>query len=192
MITRDGYGLVKLDALVPAITVQLGEPVTFTCGAMESFQSSTWLQWYKQSEGDTLKLMVMQPKNVAPSYGPEFPTSRFRATNDGINRKLTILRTVQQDEGMYHCALIGWTESIWAGTYLMVEGRYLIVCYCFHTGNTEGLLNSTIVQKSELSEWSLEVVIFLLFAVLTVSLTVIVVLICVVIKKKSDSCQGTI
>uniref|UniRef100_A0A096LZ48 Ig-like domain-containing protein n=1 Tax=Poecilia formosa TaxID=48698 RepID=A0A096LZ48_POEFO len=171
ILLRQGY------ALVPAITVQLGEPVTFTCGAMESFQSSTWLQWYKQSEGDTLKLMVMQPKNVAPSYGPEFPTSRFRATNDGINRKLTILRTVQQDEGMYHCALIGWTESIWAGTYLMVEG------------NTEGLLNSTIVQKSELSEWSLEVVIFLLFAVLTVSLTVIVVLICVVIKKKSDSCQ---
>ncbi|XP_027863904.1 uncharacterized protein LOC114138713 [Xiphophorus couchianus] len=167
-------------ALVPAVTVQLGEPVTFTCGTMENFQTSTWLQWYKQSKGDTLKLIVMQPKNVDPSYGPEFATSRFRATNDGIIRNLTILRTIQQDEGMYHCALIGWTESTWTGTYLMVKG------------NTEGILNSTIVQKSGLSESSsrsLEVVIFLLCTVLAISLTVIVVLICIIIKKKSDSCQ---
>ncbi|XP_043982998.1 uncharacterized protein LOC122837008 [Gambusia affinis] len=147
---------------------------------MENLQTSTWFQWYKQSEGDTLKLIVMQPKNVDPSHGPEFPTSRFRATDDGINRKLTILRTVQQDEGMYHCALIGWTESTWTGTYLIVKG------------NTEGIINSTIVQKSELSESilrSLEVVIFLLCSAVAICLTVIVVLICIIIKKKSDSCQ---
>lgn len=118
--------LLYSDALVPAVSVQLGEPVTFTCGTMENFQTSTWLQWYKQSKGDTLKLIVMQPKNVDPSYGPEFATSRFRATNDGIIRNLTILRTIEQDEGMYHCALIGWTESTWTGTYLMVKGRYVV------------------------------------------------------------------
>ncbi|XP_054880511.1 uncharacterized protein LOC129354966 [Poeciliopsis prolifica] len=147
---------------------------------MDNFQSSTWLQWYKQSEGDTLKLIVMQPKNVAPSYGPEF-ASRFKATNYGTIRKLTILRVVQQDEGMYHCALIGWTESTWTGTYLKVKG------------NTEGILNSTIIQQAEPSHFlcvkKVGVSIFTLCTVSTLSLMVIVVLICIIIKKKSDSSE---
>uniref|UniRef100_A0A3Q2C7Y0 Ig-like domain-containing protein n=1 Tax=Cyprinodon variegatus TaxID=28743 RepID=A0A3Q2C7Y0_CYPVA len=42
-------------ALVPVISVQLGEPVTFTCANMES---RTWIYWYKQTSGDTLKMIV--------------------------------------------------------------------------------------------------------------------------------------
>ncbi|XP_016535537.1 uncharacterized protein LOC107838250 [Poecilia formosa] len=110
-------------ALVPVVTVQLGEPVTFTCDVMNKFQSTTWLQWYKQSAGGTLKLITMQRKNVDPTFGPEFPASRFSTTNDGITSNLTILGTVQQDEGMYYCALIDWTESIWKGTHLIVKGN---------------------------------------------------------------------
>uniref|UniRef100_A0A3Q2DM74 Ig-like domain-containing protein n=1 Tax=Cyprinodon variegatus TaxID=28743 RepID=A0A3Q2DM74_CYPVA len=102
--------------------VQLGEPVTFTCANMES---RTWIYWYKQTSGDTLKMIVKQRKTMDPNNSPEFPSSRFKVTNDDKISNLTIMRTVEQDEGMYHCAIIHWTGSTWMGTYLMVKGNTL-------------------------------------------------------------------
>uniref|UniRef100_A0A3Q2C804 Ig-like domain-containing protein n=1 Tax=Cyprinodon variegatus TaxID=28743 RepID=A0A3Q2C804_CYPVA len=125
-----------INALVPVISVQLGEPVTFTCANMES---RTWIYWYKQTSGDTLKMIVKQRKTMDPNNSPEFPSSRFKVTNDDKISNLTIMRTVEQDEGMYHCAIIHWTGSTWMGTYLMVKG------------NTSSY---TVVQQSTASESS--------------------------------------
>ncbi|XP_035983127.1 uncharacterized protein LOC118557337 [Fundulus heteroclitus] len=36
---------------------------------------------------------------------------------------LTILKTIQEDEGMYHCALTDWNENVWQGTYLLIRGH---------------------------------------------------------------------
>ncbi|MEQ2245639.1 hypothetical protein ILYODFUR_030026 [Ilyodon furcidens] len=151
-LLHQGYGF------VPVVTVQLGEPVSFTCAVIEKFQSTTWLHWYKQSAGDTVKLIAMQRKNLDPSYGPEFVASRFRVTNDGKIGNLTILRTVQQDEGMYHCALTDWTKSIWTGTYLMIKGSskttssYIVVKSTIsdlsHQGDSE-TLQCSVLSKSE-------------------------------------------
>uniref|UniRef100_A0A3Q2GN14 Ig-like domain-containing protein n=1 Tax=Cyprinodon variegatus TaxID=28743 RepID=A0A3Q2GN14_CYPVA len=107
----------------PVVTVQLGEPVTFTCAAMEKFTSRTWIHWYKQNSGDTLTIIAMQRNKVDHTSSPEFPSSRFKATNDDKISNLTILRTVEKDEGMYHCAIFDWTESTWMGTYLTVKGK---------------------------------------------------------------------
>uniref|UniRef100_A0A3P9PHG4 Ig-like domain-containing protein n=1 Tax=Poecilia reticulata TaxID=8081 RepID=A0A3P9PHG4_POERE len=91
------------DTLVPIVTVELGEPVTLTCAFTDNFQSTTWLHWYKQNAGDTLNLIVSQQHYIKPTYGPEFSASRFNATNTKKMSNLTILKTVQEDEGMYHC-----------------------------------------------------------------------------------------
>uniref|UniRef100_A0A3Q2C807 Ig-like domain-containing protein n=1 Tax=Cyprinodon variegatus TaxID=28743 RepID=A0A3Q2C807_CYPVA len=130
------------DALVPVVTVQLGEPVTFTCAAMEKLMTSAWIHWYKQTSGDTLKMIILQRKNQDPTFGPEFPSSRYRITNDDKISNLTILRTFEQDEGMYHCAITDWAESTWMGTYLMVKG------------NSKKTSSYTVVQQSTASESS--------------------------------------
>uniref|UniRef100_A0A3B5KVM4 Ig-like domain-containing protein n=1 Tax=Xiphophorus couchianus TaxID=32473 RepID=A0A3B5KVM4_9TELE len=111
------------DCLVPVVTVQLGEPVTLSCAFSERLQG-TWLHWYKQSAGGTLKFIVMQQKTIDPKYDPNAPASRMKATIDDKLGNLTIMETVLQDEGMYHCARMDWTESIWSGTYFEKEATF--------------------------------------------------------------------
>lgn len=45
-------------------------------------------------------------KNVKPKYATEFDTSRLEVNNNENITNLTILRTIQEDEGMYHCAVM--------------------------------------------------------------------------------------
>ncbi|XP_062282224.1 uncharacterized protein LOC133986423 [Scomber scombrus] len=53
---------------------------------------------------------------------------------------LTILKTIQKDEGLYHCGVTEWTNTKWSGTYLLVKG------------NTEKTSNYTVVQGSTVSD----------------------------------------
>ncbi|MEQ2312202.1 hypothetical protein AMECASPLE_028381 [Ameca splendens] len=138
--------------LVPVVTVQLGEPVTLTCAFSEKYQSTTWLHWYKQSSGDTLKLIVMQQKTIKAKYEPEVSASRIKATNDDKFSNLTILRTVVQDEGMYHCAHMDWTESTWTGTYLSVKENSSYVVLQKPVSDRVHPANSETLQCSVLSE----------------------------------------
>uniref|UniRef100_A0A3P9CMZ1 Ig-like domain-containing protein n=1 Tax=Maylandia zebra TaxID=106582 RepID=A0A3P9CMZ1_9CICH len=106
------------DSLVPVKTVQLGEPATLTC-AIPKELSIRGLKWYKQSVGDTLKLIVtlIQSKAV---FSPGFLSSRFRINNDANFSSLIILETVQEDEGHYHCTNTEWIGTTWGGIYLLV------------------------------------------------------------------------
>ncbi|XP_047440347.1 signal-regulatory protein beta-2-like [Mugil cephalus] len=117
--------------LVTMKTVQLGEAANFTC-SIQGFNGE--IHWYKQTVGDTLKLIVTLYKSAAPRYGPEFFQSRFDLRTDNSFSYLTILRTVEEDEGMYHCGVTEWIKINWSGTYLLVEG------------NTERTSNYTVVQ----------------------------------------------
>ncbi|XP_027865473.1 uncharacterized protein LOC114139635 [Xiphophorus couchianus] len=96
--------------------------MTVTCVLSEALQSVSWLYWYKQSAGDTLKLVSMLRKNTNPTYGPGFSASRFNTTYDDKMSNLTILKTATGDEGMYHCAYINWLQTKWSGTYLSLKG----------------------------------------------------------------------
>ncbi|XP_053179634.1 uncharacterized protein LOC128362807 [Scomber japonicus] len=125
-------------ALIPVITVQLGEPATFTCAFSDDDFSRMNFYWYKQSAGDTLKLIVKLSTN--PEYGPGFSPSRLEAHKDKNFINLTILRTVQEDEGMYHCEVMDWIKTKWNGTYLSVKG------------NSERTSNYTVVQRSTVSD----------------------------------------
>ncbi|XP_026034765.1 signal-regulatory protein beta-2-like [Astatotilapia calliptera] len=108
-------------SLVPVKTVQLGEPATLTC-AIPKELSIRGVNWYKQSVGDTLKLIVTLYKSTA-DFGPGFSSLRF-GVYDGKNfTSLTILKTVQEDEGLYHCANTEWIGTTWSGTYLLVKGN---------------------------------------------------------------------
>ncbi|XP_015254463.1 PREDICTED: uncharacterized protein LOC107100469 isoform X2 [Cyprinodon variegatus] len=109
------------NALVPVVTVHLGKPVTLTCHVTMEKHSNDWLHWYKQTAGDTVKLIVMLRKNTSPVYGPGFSSSSFKIPDDEMDN-LTIVKTVREDEGMYHCAVIGWVDSKWNATYLLIEG----------------------------------------------------------------------
>ncbi|XP_015254475.1 PREDICTED: uncharacterized protein LOC107100481 [Cyprinodon variegatus] len=117
LLLHQGY------TLVPVTTVQLGEPVTLTCVVTETFEVMTWIHWYKQSAGNTLELIAVLRKSTNSTYGPGFSPSRFKITYNDNKSIMMILSTVEQDEGMYHCAHIGWTKSAWSGTYLSLRGN---------------------------------------------------------------------
>uniref|UniRef100_A0A3B3TG26 Ig-like domain-containing protein n=1 Tax=Poecilia latipinna TaxID=48699 RepID=A0A3B3TG26_9TELE len=109
--------------LVPVKTVALGEPATFTCQFPGNKLSNNEVQWYKQTTGDTLALIVKLRKHADPAFGQEFSSSRMTASKNETVSRLTILRTVPEDEGMYHCATIDWAENEWQGTYLYLKGN---------------------------------------------------------------------
>uniref|UniRef100_A0A3P9AQU7 Ig-like domain-containing protein n=1 Tax=Maylandia zebra TaxID=106582 RepID=A0A3P9AQU7_9CICH len=102
-------------------TVQLGEPATLTC-AIPKELSIRGVNWYKQSVGDTLKLIVTLIQSKA-DFGPGFSSSRFRINSDANFSSLIILETVQEDEGHYHCTNTEWIGTTWGGTYLLVKGN---------------------------------------------------------------------
>ncbi|XP_036934010.1 uncharacterized protein LOC119008074 [Acanthopagrus latus] len=134
LLLHQGY------ALVPVTTVQLGESVTFSCVLPLDDLSSKRLYWYKQSVGDDLKLIVTFRKHINPVFGPEFSDSRLDLKVEKNISKLTILRTTEEDDGMYHCAVIEWTENFWSGTYLSLKG------------NSQRTLNYTVVQQPTASD----------------------------------------
>uniref|UniRef100_A0A3Q2VW74 Ig-like domain-containing protein n=1 Tax=Haplochromis burtoni TaxID=8153 RepID=A0A3Q2VW74_HAPBU len=55
------------DSLVPVKTAQLGEPATLTC-AIPKELSIRGVNWYKQSVGDTLKLIVTLVAPMQPYF----------------------------------------------------------------------------------------------------------------------------
>ncbi|XP_069027637.1 signal-regulatory protein beta-2-like [Embiotoca jacksoni] len=110
----------RTNTLVPVTTVQLGEPVNLTCSLLKF--SSVGFQWYKQSAGDNLKLIVTLLISTS-AFEPEFPQSRMQVHLYGGFSNLTILRTAQEDEGMYHCTTADFIEPQWNGTYLLVKGN---------------------------------------------------------------------
>ena len=112
--------------------VQLGEPVIFTCVLHLEELGSKPLYWYKQSVGDDLKLIVSSRLHSKPVFELEFPASRMDLRVEKNISKLTILRTTEEDEGMYHCAVIDWDKNLWSGTYLSLKGKY-VICFlqCF-------------------------------------------------------------
>ncbi|XP_047210324.1 uncharacterized protein LOC124860796 [Girardinichthys multiradiatus] len=126
--------------LVPVVTVELGQSVILTCAFGRKYQSNTWLYWYKQSAGDTLKLIGMLQRSISPNYGPYFSDSRFSITYVGDSSNLTILTTAQNDEGMYHCAELDTMESMWSGTYLSIKG------------NSKSTSTYTVVQQPTVSQ----------------------------------------
>ncbi|XP_047440349.1 uncharacterized protein LOC125007661 [Mugil cephalus] len=126
--------LFTADALLPVTTVQLGELATFTCAWPKGELTSRALQWYKQSPGDILKLIARLQKYTKPVYGPAFSALRMEVKGNENISNLTILQTIQEDEGMYHCTLTESFESTWSGTYLTLKG------------NTLGSSNYTVVQ----------------------------------------------
>ncbi|XP_041800618.1 uncharacterized protein LOC121611948 [Chelmon rostratus] len=122
-------------AHVPVTTVQLGEPVTFTCPLPNTQVSHRKLHWYKQSAGDTLKVIVTLKKPASTQYAPGFSESRLKVNYENNFSNLTILRTIQEDEGMYHCEVTEWTAAtVWSGTYLLLKG------------NTQRTSNLSVVQ----------------------------------------------
>ncbi|XP_015254474.1 PREDICTED: uncharacterized protein LOC107100480 [Cyprinodon variegatus] len=122
--------------LVPVITVQLGEPITLTCHLTGKVQ----VHWYKQSVGNTLQLIAKVYQSVTPIYAQGFSASRFEITYNENKSNLIILSTVQQDEGMYHCAHMDWTQSTWTGTYLTLRG------------NSQKTSTYTVVQEKSVSD----------------------------------------
>ncbi|XP_044219743.1 uncharacterized protein LOC122990442 [Thunnus albacares] len=134
LVLHQGY------TLVPVITVQLGEPANLTCASRNYDLSRINLYWYKQTAGDTLKLIVKLYGSTTPQYGPEFSPSRLNVHTDENFSNLTILTTTQEDEGMYHCAFVEWIDYEWSGTYLFVKG------------NTERTSNYTVVQWPTVSD----------------------------------------
>ncbi|XP_035983544.1 uncharacterized protein LOC105922835 [Fundulus heteroclitus] len=127
-------------ALVPVITVHLGEATTFTCDLPEDKYGNGALFWYRQTIGDTLELVVTSVSYTNPTYGPRYSDSRMKISHTKKISNLTILKTVQEDEGMYHCAFTDWSQTVWQGTYLLIKG------------NTVGTSNYRVVQSLTTSD----------------------------------------
>uniref|UniRef100_A0A671XXR1 Ig-like domain-containing protein n=1 Tax=Sparus aurata TaxID=8175 RepID=A0A671XXR1_SPAAU len=143
----------ELNALVPVTTVQLGEPVTFTCVLPSDEAGGKRLFWYKQSVGDDMKLIVSFMKHSTPVFKPEFSDSRLDLKVEKHISKLTILRTTEEDEGMYHCAVIDWKDGFWSGTYLTLKGEY-VICFLQCWGVTLTTFSFTVSTFFTLTETS--------------------------------------
>uniref|UniRef100_A0A3P8RW19 Ig-like domain-containing protein n=1 Tax=Amphiprion percula TaxID=161767 RepID=A0A3P8RW19_AMPPE len=116
LVLHQGY------TLIPVIPVQTGESTTFICARSNTDLDRGEIHWYKQSVGDNLKLIVTLLRS-APQFAPEFPTSRWKVNSDHNFSNLTILRTIQEDEGIYHCAIIEWAANFkCSSTFLIVKG----------------------------------------------------------------------
>ncbi|CAI5652789.1 unnamed protein product [Oreochromis niloticus] len=109
------------NSLVPVKMVQLGEPATLKCDIPKEVSSKVY--WYRQSVGDTLKLIVTLYRDTEPVYASASLKSRFSAQNANNFSKLSILETIQEDEGIYHCGMTAWHNLEWSGTYLLVKGK---------------------------------------------------------------------
>ncbi|XP_060903518.1 uncharacterized protein LOC132981593 [Labrus mixtus] len=125
-------------SLPPVTTVGLGKPVTLTCVLPDI--KSRIVFWYKQSAGETLKLMVTLGRNGKPLFETEFSSSLFDANISENTSNLTILTTTQEDEGMYHCGALEWPKISWSGTYVSLKG------------NTERTTELTVVQWPTVSD----------------------------------------
>ncbi|XP_018549269.1 signal-regulatory protein beta-2 [Lates calcarifer] len=134
LVLHHGY------SLVPVITVHLGEPVTFTCVLPGTELSNRQFYWFKQNTGDNLKLIVTLWKSTKPEFTPEFSESRLQVNDHKSFINLTIVKTIQEDEGMYHCAIMEWIKTKWSGTYLSVKG------------NAQRTSNYTVVQSPTVSD----------------------------------------
>ncbi|KAL3973339.1 hypothetical protein ACER0C_024546 [Sarotherodon galilaeus] len=103
-------------------TVQLGEPVTLTC-VLPPDDLSSKIHWYKQRAGETLKLIATLRQTTQPQYGQGFNASRLEVKDNKDISSLTIFRTIPEDEGMYHCAVMEWNVNTWSATYLLLKGN---------------------------------------------------------------------
>ncbi|CAI5652866.1 unnamed protein product [Oreochromis niloticus] len=181
-------------ALVSQITVQVGEPATFICSLPHTEVLPRQVHWYKQSAGDTLKVIVTVRKSKPPEYAQDFPKSRWAINSNSSFSNLTILRTVQEDEGMYHCGVSEWlADIIWTGMHLLIKGK------------NQSTSNSSVAQSSTVSSgtkpdihgssiWShrSSAVIFMLCGVLAISLIVIAILIVAMKKDDTQYCKGVV
>nr|XP_020463148.1 uncharacterized protein LOC109964294 [Monopterus albus] len=60
-----------------------------------------------------------------PTYEQGFPPSRFDVNDTTAFTTLTIKKTMQEDQAVYHCAVSTWSEDQWSGTYLFFKGPEL-------------------------------------------------------------------
>uniref|UniRef100_A0A672IR82 Ig-like domain-containing protein n=1 Tax=Salarias fasciatus TaxID=181472 RepID=A0A672IR82_SALFA len=111
-------------ALAPVTSVHLGEPANISCALPFAEVSRMELHWYRQRVGDKLQRIVTLWQSTTPKYEPEFSESRWEITVGGNLCNLTITKTVEEDEGTYHCAFVEWINTEWSATYLLVKGKY--------------------------------------------------------------------
>uniref|UniRef100_A0A672IQP7 Ig-like domain-containing protein n=1 Tax=Salarias fasciatus TaxID=181472 RepID=A0A672IQP7_SALFA len=103
--------------------VHLGEPANISCALPFAEVSRMELHWYRQRVGDKLQRIVTLWQSTTPKYEPEFSESRWEITVGGNLCNLTITKTVEEDEGTYHCAFVEWINTEWSATYLLVKGH---------------------------------------------------------------------
>uniref|UniRef100_A0A3P9AS20 Uncharacterized LOC105940962 n=1 Tax=Maylandia zebra TaxID=106582 RepID=A0A3P9AS20_9CICH len=116
----------KLDTLIPVTTVQLGEPATLLCDLPKT-EYRRRVDWYKQSPGDSLQRIWTVKDSAEPAFAPEFKNSKWDVNYDKNLANLTILRTRQEDEGIYHCGFTAWLQDTkWTATYLLVKVFFII------------------------------------------------------------------
>ncbi|XP_059201638.1 uncharacterized protein LOC131981380 [Centropristis striata] len=193
--------------LTPVTTVQLGEPATLTCVSPDEKLSARKVHWYKQSARETLKLVVSM-WNLKPQYAPEFPASRFVLNHDKKSSNLTILKTTEEDEGMYQwCKKTRKTSNytvvqppasdpVRAGAPMTLQCSVLSdsetkTCpgdhsvFWFRAGAKESHPNIIYTDGRTSNEYKGSEVIFLLCVIQALSLTVIICLIYALKNKES-------
>lgn len=137
-------------ALILVTTVPLGETVTFTCFVPDMEYSNIRVKWYKQSTGDSLLLITTLLKATSkPTFEQGFSPSRFDANYTTTLSTLTILRTIQEDEAVYHCGRFTWSKDTWSGTYLSLKSK---------TYSISVLCGSMVNRKYLFFSWSLNTV----------------------------------
>uniref|UniRef100_A0A3Q3GNF7 Ig-like domain-containing protein n=1 Tax=Kryptolebias marmoratus TaxID=37003 RepID=A0A3Q3GNF7_KRYMA len=95
---------------MPLMSVQLGETANVTCDLPNANEYHIF--WFKHSPGDILRLIwksdIKLKVDPISEYGEGFSESKWKIEKDEKTTKLSILTVTQEDEGTYHCVIIGW------------------------------------------------------------------------------------
>ncbi|XP_020308603.1 uncharacterized protein LOC109864930 isoform X1 [Oncorhynchus kisutch] len=133
MMVRLGVAVIILSAvyvdhvklLSPVTTVQLGDPVTLLCVFPEEEFNDEQMHWYKQTMGGIPQLVSSMHKYLTePVFHSGFNNSHFSVTLAQRMFRLTIMKSIPEDEAMYYCA-IGrvMTVKFRDGTFLSLKGN---------------------------------------------------------------------
>ncbi|KAI5104823.1 putative immune-type receptor 14b isoform X1 [Silurus meridionalis] len=103
------------------LSVDIGDSATLRCCFSKNKVET--IDWFKQPKRQKPQIIVTVYKTSGETFYNESQKFNFRIEKSSTCIHLIILNTIQSDEAMYYCALMGINPVFADGTYLKISGR---------------------------------------------------------------------
>ncbi|KAF7706990.1 uncharacterized protein LOC124386403 [Silurus meridionalis] len=102
------------------LSVDIGDSATLRCCFSKNKVET--IDWFKQPKRQKPQIIVTVYKTSGETFYNESQKFNFRIEKSSTCIHLIILNTIQSDEAMYYCALMGINPVFADGTYLKISG----------------------------------------------------------------------